>query len=60
MAKLRTQYVCAACGAVSARWQGRCDSCGEWNTLQEEASVSGPASMRSGRADPSHLCRWRA
>lgn len=36
MAKQKTQYSCQACGAVSARWSGKCDSCGEWNTLLEE------------------------
>ncbi|MDL2215695.1 DNA repair protein RadA [Ruminococcaceae bacterium OttesenSCG-928-N02] len=34
--KLKTVFVCTACGEVSARWQGRCTSCGEWNTLQED------------------------
>lgn len=36
MAKQRTQYVCQACGASTPRWSGRCESCGEWNTLVEE------------------------
>ena len=37
MAKTATQYVCQSCGAVSAKWSGRCDGCGEWNSLSEEA-----------------------
>ncbi|MBC8445284.1 MAG: DNA repair protein RadA [Rhodospirillaceae bacterium] len=37
MAKNSTQYVCQDCGDVSAKWSGRCDSCGAWNTLVEEA-----------------------
>jgi len=37
MAKAKSQFVCQNCGAVSPKWQGRCDSCGEWNTLVEEA-----------------------
>ncbi|RUT28542.1 DNA repair protein RadA [Arsenicitalea aurantiaca] len=41
MAKSRSSFVCQACGAVSTRWQGRCDSCGEWNTLVEELVESG-------------------
>lgn len=36
MAKQKTQYVCQSCGAVSARWSGKCDACGQWNTLAEE------------------------
>ena len=38
MAKASTAYVCQACGAVSARWSGRCASCGEWNSIIEEAA----------------------
>ena len=48
MAKARAQFICAACGAVSAKWQGRCEACGEWNTLAEEAAAA-PASLRTGR-----------
>jgi DNA repair protein RadA/Sms len=37
MAKPATQYVCQSCGAVTPRWSGKCDSCGAWNTIIEEA-----------------------
>ena len=43
MAKRTTQFACQSCGAVYGRWQGRCDSCGAWNTIAEEAPTSGPA-----------------
>lgn len=43
MAKDRTRFVCQACGAVHPKWQGRCDACGEWNTLAEEAPEARPA-----------------
>lgn len=36
MAKTKTAYVCQNCGAESAKWIGRCPSCGEWNTYHEE------------------------
>ncbi len=36
MAKRTTQYVCQNCGAVTARWAGKCDACGEWNSIVEE------------------------
>ncbi|KUG05908.1 DNA repair protein RadA [Solirubrum puertoriconensis] len=36
MAKLKTLYFCQKCGAQSAKWIGRCPSCGEWNTYVEE------------------------
>ena len=43
MAKDKIRYVCQSCGAAHAKWQGRCDACGEWNTLVEEApAVRGP------------------
>jgi len=41
MAKSRSSFVCQSCGAVSSRWQGRCDACGEWNTIVEEMVDSG-------------------
>src|SRR3954467_3107073 len=36
MARAKTVYRCTECGADYAKWQGRCDTCGEWNTLVEE------------------------
>lgn len=36
MAKLKTQYVCQNCGATYNKWMGRCENCGEWNTLVEQ------------------------
>ncbi|ODT71193.1 MAG: DNA repair protein RadA [Pelagibacterium sp. SCN 63-23] len=41
MARNRSQFVCQSCGAVSGRWQGRCDACGDWNTIVEELVDSG-------------------
>ncbi len=40
MAKATKTFVCQNCGAVTTRWQGRCDSCGEWNTIIEEVGRS--------------------
>ena len=51
MAKDRIRFVCQACGAAHPKWQGRCEACSEWNTLQEEASAprpSGPAARAGG------------
>lgn len=36
MARTRTIHRCSVCGASAPCWTGRCDSCGEWNTLSEE------------------------
>jgi len=49
MAKTKTSYICSACGAVSARWSGQCDACGEWNTITEEVkAASVPKGMSAG------------
>lgn len=40
MAKDKNNYVCQSCGAVSHRWSGKCDSCGEWNCISEEVQVA--------------------
>jgi DNA repair protein RadA/Sms len=49
-AKARTVYRCTECGADHAKWQGRCDVCGEWNTLVEEiAAPKAPAGSRAAR-----------
>jgi DNA repair protein RadA/Sms len=34
--KSKSVYVCQSCGAQSARWEGRCPSCNEWNSFVEE------------------------
>lgn len=35
MAKDKTVYVCSNCGQESAKWIGKCPSCGQWNTFKE-------------------------
>ena len=40
MAKLKTRYVCQACGSETHRWQGQCPDCAEWNTLVQEAAAN--------------------
>ncbi len=34
------RYVCNNCGAISAAWSGRCNTCGEWNTIEEQLQVT--------------------
>jgi DNA repair protein RadA/Sms len=41
LAKSRSAFICQSCGAVYPRWSGRCDACGEWNTIVEELTDSG-------------------
>ena len=40
MAKPVTVFTCTACGAAHRKWSGRCDACGEWNSIVEEAPLS--------------------
>ena len=50
MGKPAKTYVCAACGGVFPKWAGRCEACGEWNTLEEQMT---PASLPGGlKASP--------
>ena len=41
MAKNKSQFVCQNCGSVYPRWSGKCDGCGEWNSLAEENPSAG-------------------
>ena len=41
------KYVCSNCGAESMSWSGKCYNCGEWNTLQEQISITS-ATIKSG------------
>jgi DNA repair protein RadA/Sms len=51
MARNTSSFVCSACGASFQKWAGRCDSCGEWNTIAEEAPLStGPAAASLGKS----------
>jgi len=52
MAKRDSRYVCQECGAVHARWMGKCEACGAWNTVVEEAApdaVPKGATAKGGR-----------
>ena len=40
MAKVKTQYSCNKCGTTFPRWQGKCDSCNEWNTIVEDIGAA--------------------
>ncbi|RGP37278.1 DNA repair protein RadA [Pseudotabrizicola alkalilacus] len=52
MSKSSSSFTCTACGATHKKWQGRCDACGAWNSIVEEAPLSaGPKSLgHKGRA----------
>ncbi len=49
MGKSTVIYVCANCATVHKKWAGRCESCGEWNTIREESALSnGPKGKTLG------------
>ncbi|MDE5992790.1 MAG: DNA repair protein RadA, partial [Oscillospiraceae bacterium] len=47
MAKSRYIYVCSQCGGESPKWNGKCPTCGAWNTLEEELSGTSPTASSS-------------
>ena len=50
MARATATYSCQECGASHAKWSGRCDDCGAWNTIIEEAPrESTPKGLKPGR-----------
>lgn len=51
MAKSTSSYACTKCGAAHKKWAGRCEACGEWNSIVEETALStGPTSRSLGAA----------
>ena len=58
MAKSTTTFTCNACGASHTKWSGRCEACGDWNTITEDTPLSaGPGSKSIGakRGSALHL-----
>jgi DNA repair protein RadA/Sms len=52
MAKSDHVFTCQACGAIWPKWGGKCEACGEWNTLIEESArpvVPGALAAPTGR-----------
>ena len=51
MSKSAPSFTCTFCGSVHKKWAGRCDACGAWNSIVEEAPLSaGPAAKSLGAA----------
>ncbi|MFY0595959.1 MAG: DNA repair protein RadA [Cognatishimia sp.] len=62
MAKAKTSFSCSACGSVFNKWSGRCDGCGEWNTISEDTGISaGPtkATLGNSKGKSVHLTDLR-
>jgi DNA repair protein RadA/Sms len=50
MVKASQDYVCQSCGSISAKWQGKCPTCGAWNSLSQEGSaiaLAGPVGLKA-------------
>jgi len=47
MAKSPVSFACSQCGALHPKWAGRCDACGGWNTLAEQAPLASGAGART-------------
>lgn len=56
-AKQTSQYVCKSCGASHRKWAGKCDACGEWNTLVEETVSAVPKGLKPGKTKGLELAR---
>ena len=50
MARNTETYVCQSCGNVTAKWAGRCEACGEWNTIEQEFAEAAPPGALSAAA----------
>ena len=47
----KSAFTCNECGAAHKKWAGRCEACGAWNSIVEEAALStGPAKKTLGAA----------
>lgn len=55
MAKEKIVFFCTSCGNDTPKWQGRCPSCGQWNTLQEH--IERPVSSGRTRSAPVGISR---
>ncbi|MCE2715693.1 MAG: DNA repair protein RadA [Pseudomonadota bacterium] len=50
MAKAAIRFICQSCGTSHNRWNGKCEGCGEWNTLVEEVVEKNRALVASANA----------
>jgi DNA repair protein RadA/Sms len=44
-------YKCSNCGKEYSKWQGKCDACHEWGTIQEEVGRAEPAVRSRGKKE---------
>lgn len=53
----KTVYVCSECDYQSAKWLGRCPSCGAWNTMTEETYEAPVTEPKKGAGRQNMLVR---
>ena len=49
MSRRTLNFICQNCGAAFTRWQGKCEACGEWNTLAEEGAERAGPGRKAGK-----------
>ena len=47
--KTKSVFICSSCGYQSAKWLGKCPSCGEWNTLEEQVLLQETTNKTSNK-----------
>ena len=47
--KVKSVYICSECGYESPKWYGKCPSCGEWNTMNEEIKEKSTSSFSKAK-----------
>lgn len=55
MAKVKSVYICSECGYESPKWYGKCPSCGEWNTMNEEVREAVKAAPHAAAAANNYI-----
>jgi DNA repair protein RadA/Sms len=57
MVKSKTTFICQQCAASYTKWSGKCENCGEWNSLVEQASSAsaGKSAVSRGASSGSIL-----
>ena len=55
MAKVKSVYICSECGYESPKWYGKCPSCGEWNTMNEEIKEPAKPSAKTAASAAAYI-----
>jgi len=50
MARSSDSYICQSCGAAYGKWAGRCEACGQWNTIELEQTEAAPSGSHSAKS----------